>query len=107
MGATSMNLQRRRFLEGAGGALLTLPLLEANATETVVPPKRLVAAGTFYGLMPQLFHPKKVGRPALVVANKVAAKRFGRTPSRQRMIKPTRRECSDDTMLEYQTRQLR
>ena len=62
MGATSMNLQRRRFLEGAGGALLTLPLFEANATETVMPPKRLVAAGTFYGWMPQLFHPKKVGR---------------------------------------------
>ena len=53
---------RRRFLRGAGGALLALPRLEATAGESVdSPPKRLVAASTFYGLMPHLFHPKETG----------------------------------------------
>lgn len=63
MKSAKMNIQRRRFLHGAGGALLALPLLESNAANRVEqPPKRLVAASTFYGLMPHMFHPERVGR---------------------------------------------
>jgi hypothetical protein len=62
-----MNPQRRCFLQGAGGALLALPLLESNAaTRMETAPKRLVAAGTFYGLMPHMFHPEKDGRDYVV-----------------------------------------
>ncbi len=54
---------RRRFLQGAGGSLLALPLLEVNAADSdATPPKRLTATGIFFGLMPQYFHPEKVGR---------------------------------------------
>ena len=54
---------RRRFLQGAGGSLLALPLLESTAADSqAVSPKRLAATGIFYGLMPHYFHPEKVGR---------------------------------------------
>ena len=54
---------RRRFLQGAGGSLLALPLLEINAADSnPAPPKRLTATGIFFGLMPHYFHPEKVGR---------------------------------------------
>ncbi|MEM9369210.1 MAG: DUF1552 domain-containing protein [Planctomycetota bacterium] len=59
----SVDRKRRRFLRGTGGAILALPLLEANAGDALAtPPKRLVAASTFYGLMPHLFHPNETGR---------------------------------------------
>ena len=54
---------RRRFLQGAGGSLLALPLLESTAADSgAVSPKRMTATGIFYGLMPHYFHPEKVGR---------------------------------------------
>ena len=53
---------RRKFLRGSAGALLALPLLEATASSKKGSvPKRIVAVGTFYGLMPHLFFPKKIG----------------------------------------------
>mgnify|MGYP001305740936 CR=1 FL=1 len=54
---------RRRFLQGFGGSLLALPLLEANsASGTFASPKRITATGIFYGFVPQNFHPQKTGR---------------------------------------------
>jgi hypothetical protein len=56
------NICRRTFLKGSGGALMLLPFLEANANqkENSVP-KRIVATGIFFGLMPHLFFPDKTG----------------------------------------------
>ncbi len=46
-----------------GGSLLALPLLEANsASGGAVSPKRITAAGIFYGLVPQHFHPEQTGQ---------------------------------------------
>ena len=57
------NIDRRRFLTGTSGAVLALPLLEVNAAESdATPPKRIVATGIFFGLMPHYFHPKQTGR---------------------------------------------
>lgn len=54
---------RRRFLQGLGGSLLALPLLEANsASGTFASPKRITATGIFYGFVPQNFHPQQTGR---------------------------------------------
>ena len=54
---------RRRFLQGFGGSLLALPLLEANsASGTFASPKRITATGIFYGFVPQNFHPPQTGR---------------------------------------------
>ncbi len=54
---------RRRFLQGIGGSLLALPLLEANsASGTFASPKRITATGIFYGFVPQNFHPQQPGR---------------------------------------------
>ena len=54
---------RRRFLQGFGGSLLALPLLEANsASVTFASPKRITATGIFYGFVPQNFHPQQTGR---------------------------------------------
>lgn len=56
-------VDRRRFLRGAGGSLLALPLLESTATDSgAVSPKRMTATGIYYGLMPHYFHPEQVGR---------------------------------------------
>ena len=57
-------IDRRTVLRGAGGAALALPLLEAMAAprEEVASPKRMVATGIFFGLMPDLFHPQDAGR---------------------------------------------
>ena len=56
-------MNRRRFLQGMGGSLLALPLLEANAAPgTVTPPKRITATGVFYGFVPEHFHPKNTGQ---------------------------------------------
>ena len=57
------NCTRRRFLQGFGGSLLALPLLEANsASGTFASPKRITATGIFYGFVPQNFHPQQTGR---------------------------------------------
>lgn len=55
---------RRRFLQGAGGTMMSLPLLEATASDKELesPPMRMVATGVFYGLMPEFFVPEKTGR---------------------------------------------
>ena len=56
------SIHRRRFLQGMGGTFLALPLLEANsASGGVASPKRITAAGIFYGLVPQHFHPEQAG----------------------------------------------
>ena len=55
-------VNRRTFLKGSGGALMLLPFLEVDAAKSNNKiPKRMVAAGTFYGLMPHLFFPKTTG----------------------------------------------
>ncbi len=55
-------LKRRRFLQGVGGSLLALPLLEANSeTRKFVSPKRITATGIFYGFVPENFHPLETG----------------------------------------------
>lgn len=55
-------VNRRTFLKGSSGALMLLPFLEADETKTgTVIPKRMVATGVFYGLMPHLFFPKQTG----------------------------------------------
>ena len=47
------HIARRRFLQGMGGSILALPLLEANSAPTsLLPPKRITATGIFYGLVP-------------------------------------------------------
>jgi hypothetical protein len=57
------SIHRRRFLQGMGGSLLALPLLEANSISKVAtPPKRIVATGVFYGFVPENFHPKDTGQ---------------------------------------------
>lgn len=57
-------LSRRRMLRGAGGALLSLPFLEAMGTpaETPQSPMRMVCIGLNFGLVPQLFFPEQTGR---------------------------------------------
>ena len=55
-------MKRRTFLQGAGGTLLALPILEATAADRVKPvPKRLVTTSVFYGMVPKHFHPQEVG----------------------------------------------
>ena len=55
-------MRRRRFLQGAGGVMLALPLLEATAdSKDAKVPKRLVTSSVFYGMVPKHFHPKEVG----------------------------------------------
>ena len=57
------SIHRRRFLQGMGGSLLALPLLEANsAPGSVTAPKRITATGIFYGFVPENFHPKNTGQ---------------------------------------------
>lgn len=60
----SHHQSRRRFLRGLGGSVLALPLLESFAEpgKKNSPPMRMVAGGVFYGLVPQHFHPKEVGK---------------------------------------------
>ena len=57
------SIHRRHFLQGMGGSLLALPLLEANSISKIAtPPKRIVATGVFYGFVPENFHPKDTGQ---------------------------------------------
>lgn len=57
------HIARRRFLQGMGGSILALPLLEANSAPTsLLPPKRITATGIFYGLVPENFHPQDTGK---------------------------------------------
>jgi len=56
-------INRRTLLCGAGGVAIGLPLMEAmaSASRFISAPKRMVATGIFYGLIPEHFHPTKVG----------------------------------------------
>ena len=56
-----MNLNRRSFLRGAGGALLALPHLNMMAKEAKAVPMRIVCVGTNFGFVPDLFFPKESG----------------------------------------------
>ena len=57
------SMHRRRFIQGVGGSLLALPLLEAHSIPgKVSPPKRLTATGIFYGFVPENFHPEETGK---------------------------------------------
>ena len=57
------HIPRRRFLQGLGGSMIALPLLEANAeTAALVSPKRIAATGIFYGFVPENFHPIETGK---------------------------------------------
>ncbi|MED6314658.1 MAG: DUF1552 domain-containing protein [Verrucomicrobiota bacterium] len=56
-----MNLNRRSFLRGAGGALLALPHLNMMAKEAKAVPMRIVCVGTNFGFVPNLFFPKESG----------------------------------------------
>ena len=57
------SIHRRSFLQGMGGSLLALPLLEANSISKIAtPPKRIVATGVFYGFVPENFQPKDTGQ---------------------------------------------
>ncbi|MEO0416705.1 MAG: DUF1552 domain-containing protein, partial [Verrucomicrobiota bacterium] len=64
MRSADSSTSRRRFLRGASGAFLTLPLLESTllAAEVAKPPMRMVATGVFYGFIPEYFFPKTYGR---------------------------------------------
>ena len=60
---TKKLIARRRFIQGMGGSMLALPLLEANSVNgSLVPPKRITATGIFYGLVPENFHPQETGK---------------------------------------------
>ena len=56
-----MNLNRRSFLRGAGGALVALPHLNVMAKEATAVPMRMVCVGTNFGFVPNLFFPKDTG----------------------------------------------
>ena len=56
-----MNLNRRSFLRGAGGALVALPHLNVMAKEATAVPMRMVCVGTNFGFVPNLFFPKETG----------------------------------------------
>ena len=56
-----MNLNRRSFLRGAGGALVALPHLNLMAKEVKTFPMRMVCVGTNFGFVPNLFFPKETG----------------------------------------------
>lgn len=57
------SIPRRRFIQGVGGSLLALPLLEAHSIPgKAAPPKRITATGIFYGFVPVNFHPKETGK---------------------------------------------
>mgnify|MGYP003682716445 CR=1 FL=1 len=57
------HIARRRFLQGLGGSMIALPLLEANAeSSSLTPPKRITASGVFYGFVPENFHPQEIGK---------------------------------------------
>jgi hypothetical protein len=62
MNMSAANLNRRTFLRGAGGALLSLPLLEAmGASKTTQVPVRMVCVGNNFGYIPKLFFPTETG----------------------------------------------
>ena len=56
-------LARRTFLRGVGGALVSLPHLDAMAApKTPKAPRRMVCVGTHFGFVPQLFFPEQEGK---------------------------------------------
>jgi len=61
-----LNMQRRRFLKGAGGAVLALPFLESLAPrraagQTATPPKRFIALKTFSTQLVKEWYPAFTG----------------------------------------------
>jgi len=56
-------MHRRTFLRGTGGAVLTLPYLEAmaSAAEERDVPTRMACVGLNFGLVPRLFFPSQTG----------------------------------------------
>ncbi|MFP6587889.1 MAG: DUF1552 domain-containing protein [Pirellulaceae bacterium] len=59
----NVNVNRRAWLRGAGGALMALPYLEAMAsfTDRHPLPMRMVCVGLNFGLVPRLFFPTETG----------------------------------------------
>ena len=57
-------IDRRKMLQGTGGALLALPYLDAMAapSEESKVPMRMACIGLNFGLVPQLFFPEQTGR---------------------------------------------
>ena len=61
-----LNMQRRRFLKGAGGAVLALPFLESLAPrraagQTATPPKRFIVLKTFSTQLVKEWYPAFTG----------------------------------------------
>ena len=56
-------LNRRKFLHGAGGAIITLPFLESIATAQPANdvPMRMLCVGNNFGFVPKLFFPTDTG----------------------------------------------
>ena len=66
MNFTRAPLNRRYFLRGAGGTMLSLPFLEAmtgkvGATAAGETPVRMVCVGNNFGYVPNLFFPTETG----------------------------------------------
>jgi len=59
----NVNVNRRAWLRGAGGALMALPYLDAMAsfTDRHPLPMRMVCVGLNFGLVPRLFFPTETG----------------------------------------------
>lgn len=60
----SRSINRRAFLRGVGGAMMSLPYLDimAAAPGAKKTPKRMVCIGTSFGFVPQNFFPTETGR---------------------------------------------
>ena len=58
-----MKTNRRRFIQGLGGAL-TLPLLESTAAPGQTTPTRFLVVGNPFGMHPEHFFPKEFGKEA-------------------------------------------
>ena len=66
MNFTRSPLNRRHFLRGAGGTIMSLPFLEAmtgkvGATAAGETPVRMVCVGNNFGYVPNLFFPMETG----------------------------------------------
>ena len=59
----NVNVNRRAWLRGAGGALMALPYLDAmaSAADKHSQPMRMVCIGLNFGLVPRLFFPTETG----------------------------------------------
>lgn len=58
-----MNIDRKTFLRGTGGAAMALPFLEIMAkNKKDLIPKRMVCVGVYFGFVPKLFFPNEAGK---------------------------------------------